>query len=189
MLIDWLSRHRRIIFLSCLVIIGLAIWITATSEYFVSEFIIKFLVTWSPVFSTVAVVILAIATFSEIKESRRVRSISRKERILNSLYNWAFAVKASTTLLDIRDGRTIDRTNTAAKLTTLLAQGNALSSEDADLGIELQQARTKALTCFRQSIDALMNGNDIETLTSVMGEVSNSLTKIMVLVSLEHSKI
>ena len=189
MLINWLGRHWRITLVSCLVTIGLAIWITATSEHFISEFIIEFLVTWAPVFSTVAVVILAIATFSEIKESRRVRSISRKERILNSLYNWAFAAKASTILLDIGGGRTIDKTNTVAKLTTLLAQGNALSIGDGDLGIELQLARTKTLTCLRQSVDAFMNGNDIETLTPAISEVSDSLTKIMVLVSLEHSMI
>ena len=189
MLINWLGRHWRITLVSCPIIIGLAIWITATSEHFISEFIIEFLITWAPVFGTATVVILAIATFSEIKESHRVRSISRKERLLNSLYNWAFAAKASTLLLDIGSGRTIDRTNTVAKLTTMLAQGNALSIEDGEFGIELQQARTKVLTCLRQSIDAFMNGNDMETLTSVMSEVSDSLTKIMVLVSLEHSTI
>ena len=71
MLISWLGRHWRITLVSCTIIIGLAIWITATSEHFISKFIIEFLATWAPVFGTVAVIILAVATFSEIRESHQ----------------------------------------------------------------------------------------------------------------------
>ena len=188
MVVNWFRRHWRINLIACLVVVGLAIWITATSEHFVSTFIIKFLVTWSPAFGAAALVLLAIATVAEISESRQARIMSRKERALHSLYNWAFASKAAVLLLDIGEKEIIDEMNVVAKLATSLTQGNALSTSDGDFSIELQLARTEALTHLRQSIDAFRNDNDRVTLTSVMSEVSDSFTKIMVLVSLERSK-
>ena len=189
MLTEWLGRYWRIALIGSLVLFGSAIWITVTSEHPISMFIIRFLATWSPAFTATAVVILTIATFTEVRESHRVRSASRKEWVLNGLHNWAFAAKASILLLDIREEETTNEMNVAAKLTNLLTQGTSFISYDGHLSAELQQAITNALTCLRQSIVTFRNGNNVETLASVLKDVSDSLTKVMVLGSLERSKI
>lgn len=97
MVTDWLVRHWRlliiILMVSLLIIIGLTIWITISSDHWLAKLILKYFDSWSIALSAAATFILACVAVGSIIENRRIREEQtrdeRHRQALERVRNWA----------------------------------------------------------------------------------------------------
>lgn len=100
MIIDRLKKHWKLALGVIFLVICLTLWITATSDHWLSKFILKYFSSWSVALGAAAAIILAVAAFESIMENRRIRAEDRKleselrlfnenRRSLEEICNWA----------------------------------------------------------------------------------------------------
>ena len=88
----WLSRYKYWV-LAAVTIVTAGALISVFSSYWLCQHILKFFGDWSVALSAGATVILAVAAFKSIKETRRIREEDRelnfKLRLLDEVRDWA----------------------------------------------------------------------------------------------------
>lgn len=87
MIIDWLRKHWKLALGVVLLVICLTLWITATSDHWLSKFILRYFSSWSVALSAAAAVILAVVAFESIMENRRIRAEDRERESELRLFN------------------------------------------------------------------------------------------------------
>lgn len=151
MIVNWLRKHWKLTLGVILLVICLTLWITATSDHWLSKFILKYFNSWSIALSAAATIILAVAAFESIMENRRIRAEERKReselrlfdenrRSLEEICNWAekgiaaLTSAGASSSLDIMDMQDTLPT-IAAKNISIMDDARSLPSDK--LGKEL----------------------------------------------------
>ena len=158
MIVNWLRKHWKLALGVILLVICLTLWITATSEHWLSKFILKYFSSWSVALSAAAAIILAVAAFESIMENRRIRAEDRKReselrlfdesrRSLEEICNWA--EKGTATLTPAGASSSLDIMDMQDELRTIAAKNisvmdDARSLPNDKLGQELIKKVDKA---------------------------------------------
>lgn len=169
MIINWLRQHWKLTLVVVFLITCLTLWITATSDHWLSKFILKYFDSWSVALGAAAAVILAVAAFESIMENRRIRAADRKRetelrlldenrRSLEEICNWAekgiaaLTSSGASSSLDILEMQDVLPT-IAAKNISIMDDARSLPSDK--LGKELIKNVDKAASELKEVISFL----------------------------------
>ena len=95
-MINWFLKHWKVVILIPIIIISITVWISLTSEHWLSALILKYFDSWSIALSAAMMSLLAFAAFWTIVENRRIREEQNQEErrrlALERIRGWAEVV-------------------------------------------------------------------------------------------------
>lgn len=86
---NWVIRNWKVALLVFLIFIILTVWITNTSEHWLSKFILTYFDNWSIALSAGVMLVLAITAFWTIADNRRMRVEEAHRLALLRIRDWA----------------------------------------------------------------------------------------------------
>ena len=181
MILDWLAKHWPWALAIFLVIVGLAVLVTVTSEHPVSALVLDVFQSWSPALSAAAVVILAIAAFAEIRESRLARAKDEKIKALERIEAWASGISQALSQTTVPDDPRLE-----GRLLFFLQRTPTVGADAMYFDQDLRDATKEAMGSLAKYLGKLQQRTNFEEIAGLATELAGKLYRLIQLCSVKR---
>lgn len=173
MVIAGVVKYKWVILVCFLIIIGLAVWVSATSGHQISSFILKFFNDWSTALAAGATLLVAIIAFLSFSEGRR----HRNEQMKDEIDDWArkltggVVIKSQESIdqdiLAKRDFTALDKDKTLEMLGTAWKTSSRMVNLAGRIDVELKNKVDEAQSIITSLTTSVRQGESLGDIVNI----------------------